>query len=234
MAQSWKHRTNEKSDTFSLRLEVSGDHDAVFLFSREFAKNLPIAMDQALEATANKARELIREAIVSGQGLAPLRPATLMKRRLGKRKGMINPPVARYSRMTPLSRSWQYARALTTCKSAWHEYSTGIGIGLGEFSGGKDRIPIAVYAMEQEFGFMRALPVTLRMRSYLRILYQGGGRISSKHLPHKKTGKFIGIVVPGRPVWANVFAKYYESGKVDPDFFMSYFWKAMKLPGFTY
>jgi len=227
-------RVSASDASYSLQLKLVGDHDAAKAFAKNFAKNMPIAREVALEQSAKRAKEILRHAISRGEDMPSLSFGSLRKRKMGKLRGAENPPVDRYSRSIPLARSLNYARSVSVMKLVWANWATGIREGDGAFSGGKTLVPIAVYAMEQEFGFIRLIPLTLRMHAYLRILYQGYGRRGSRHLPKKSTGRALRIVVPPRPVWKNTFEKYYVSGKVDPDFFMTNFWRAMNLPGFKY
>lgn len=189
----------------NMRFEMKGMAEAQATPAAIKQNTKPI-LSSILEELAQRATLSVSSAISQGSAQPPLSFGSLSKYRIGKLPGEVWPAIPSYASARPLRRSGELARAVDYEKMAPLRFVVGVLAGVkGAFSGGQT-IPLSWIAALQETGFMRTVPVTLRMRHFLRVLYgQVTGRTSGGHLPHGYTGQTISTWIPARPIWRETF-----------------------------
>lgn len=197
------------AEGFCARLTMEGMEEAQATAQIIRARTKPV-LSRCLEEIAQRATLSVSSA-VSGGTARPHSSLTLRKYRIGKTQGAIWPPIPPYPSARPLRRSGALANAIDYEKMAPLRFVVGVDAGAkGEFSGGMT-IPLSWIAALQETGFTRVLPVSLRMRHYLRVLWgEVVNQPTGRHLPPGQTGRVLTVWVPARPVWGQTFDRILE------------------------
>lgn len=198
----------ENGFRFVVGIVVTGGNAALERVRRLDKKGVAKALAVGLKDVSEAAAVTLAKEIETGFGRGH-ETSTQAKYAIRKQAGERWPAMPAYPGAVPLSRSQALARAIVSAKESNLRYAVGVRAGaMGKFSGGRT-VSLADIALMQEEGYVRSIPMTLRMNAYLRIIYKGGGRKGRRgFLPDQQTGYTVNVRIPPRPVWRTVFRRY--------------------------
>ena len=186
-----------------LQIVIHADYKEVTALLDKIATRNPGGMREGLDTISLGAKALL-DSFYAGGPKPSLAKGTLLKRRFGKHARPGRPAVATYSGSKPLHRSGTMIEALYRKSTGRLQFTIGFDDVLGETTGDSARLPVGDIANMQEFGYVRSVPFTKRMQTYLMLLY---GTITSP----EQAGKFnfrprtLVVKVPARPVWGRMW-----------------------------